>query len=155
IAEKGLDVFMQDIALLTNDDNDKDPNADTVSLMTIHSSKGLEFPVVFIVGLEENLFPSQLSLHSRSDLQEERRLFYVAVTRAEKKPHLSYATARYRWGTLNNCEPSRVLHELNPACPELDFQPRSSAAGAESLQSERVAWKQREPDTSSKPNPKA
>ncbi|WP_353186378.1 UvrD-helicase domain-containing protein, partial [Parapedobacter lycopersici] len=78
IAEKGLDVFMQDVALLTNDDNDKDPNADTVSLMTIHSSKGLEFPNVFIVGLEENLFPSQLSLNSRSELEEERRLFYVA-----------------------------------------------------------------------------
>ena len=76
---------MQDIALLTNDDNDKNPNADTVSLMTIHSSKGLEFPIVFIVGLEENLFPSQLSLNSRSELEEERRLFYVAVTRAEKK----------------------------------------------------------------------
>src|SRR5690606_2627358 len=65
IEERGLDVFMQDVALLTNDDNDKDPNADTVSLMTIHSSKGLEFPQVFIVGLEENLFPSQLSLNSR------------------------------------------------------------------------------------------
>src|SRR5690606_31607648 len=103
IEDRGLDVFMQDVALLTNDDNDKDPNADTVSLMTIHSSKGLEFPHVFIVGLEENLFPSQLSLNSRSDLEEERRLFYVAVTRAEKKLTLSYATSRYRWGTLNNC----------------------------------------------------
>src|SRR5690606_24350545 len=114
----------QDVALLTNDDNDKDPNADTVSLMTIHSSKGLEFPHVFIVGLEENLFPSQLSLNSRSDLEEERRLFYVAVTRAEKKLTLSYATSRYRWGTLNNCEPSRFLDELNPAYLELDFKPR-------------------------------
>src|SRR5690606_15856868 len=124
IEEKGLDVFMEDIALLTNDDNDKNPNADTVSLMTIHSSKGLEFPHVFIVGMEENLFPSQLSLNSRSELEEERRLFYVAVTRAEKKLTLSYATSRYRWGTLNNCEPSRFLDELNPSYLELDFKPR-------------------------------
>ncbi len=155
LEEKGLDVFMQDIALLTNDDKDKDPNADTVSLMTIHSSKGLEFPVVFIVGLEENLFPSQLSLNSRSELEEERRLFYVAVTRAEKKLHLSYATSRYRWGTLNNCEPSRFLDELNPACLELDFQPRSVATGMDGgFQGERIAWKQKEADSFSKPKPK-
>ncbi|MEJ5056259.1 ATP-dependent helicase [Sphingobacterium sp. MYb382] len=155
IAEKGLDVFMQDIALLTNDDKDKDPNADTVSLMTIHSSKGLEFPFVFIVGLEENLFPSQLSLNSRSELEEERRLFYVAVTRAEKNLHLSYATSRYRWGNLNNCEPSRFLDELNPACLELDFKPRSVATGGDGgFQSERVAWKQKETDSFSKPKPK-
>jgi len=155
LEEKGLDVFMQDIALLTNDDNDKDPNADTVSLMTIHASKGLEFPVVFIVGLEENLFPSQLSLNSRSELEEERRLFYVAVTRAEKKLHLSYATSRYRWGTLNNCEPSRFLDELNPSCLDLDFKPRSSAVGSEDFQSERVSWQRKETgDVFSKPKPK-
>ncbi|MGN5955923.1 ATP-dependent helicase [Sphingobacterium lactis] len=155
LEEKGLDVFMQDIALLTNDDNDKDPNADTVSLMTIHASKGLEFPVVFIVGLEENLFPSQLSLNSRSELEEERRLFYVAVTRAEKKLHLSYATSRYRWGTLNNCEPSRFLDELNPACLDLDFKPRLSPSGNEDFGSERVAWQRKESgDTFSKPKPK-
>lgn len=155
IEEKGLDVFMQDIALLTNDDNDKDPNADTVSLMTIHSSKGLEFPNVFIVGLEENLFPSQLSLNSRSELEEERRLFYVAVTRAEKMLHLSYATSRYRWGSLNNCEPSRFLDELNPACLDIDFQQRSVATSMDNgFQSERVAWKQKDADTYSKPKPK-
>ncbi|TYR35342.1 AAA family ATPase [Sphingobacterium phlebotomi] len=155
IEEKGLDVFMQDIALLTNDDNDKDPNADTVSMMTIHASKGLEFPVVFIVGLEENLFPSQLSLNSRSELEEERRLFYVAVTRAEKKLHLSYATSRYRWGTLNNCEPSRFLDELNPACLELDFKPRSTVMEAGgNFQSERMAWKQKDTESFSKPKPK-
>ncbi len=155
IEEKGLDIFMQDIALLTNDDNDKDPNADTVSLMTIHSSKGLEFPNVFIVGLEENLFPSQLSLNSRSELEEERRLFYVAVTRAEKMLHLSYATSRYRWGSLNNCEPSRFLDELNPACLDIDFQQRAVATGIDSgFQSERMAWKQKDTDTYSKPKPK-
>lgn len=157
LEEKGLDIFMQDIALLTNDDNDKDPNADTVSLMTIHSSKGLEFPVVFIVGLEENLFPSQLSLNSRTELEEERRLFYVAVTRAEKKLFLSYATSRYRWGTLNNCEPSRFLDELNPACLDLDFKPRlNMGGGSDDFTSERVTWQRKESsgDVFSKPKPK-
>ncbi|WP_156306973.1 ATP-dependent helicase [Sphingobacterium endophyticum] len=158
LEEKGLDVFMQDIALLTNDDNDKDPNADTVSLMTIHSSKGLEFPVVHIVGLEENLFPSQLSLNSRTELEEERRLFYVAVTRAEKKLHISYATSRYRWGTLNNCEPSRFLDELNPSCLDLDFKPRSSGMSDDDFGSERVQWQRKDNNTSgdvfSKPKPK-
>src|SRR5699024_6214987 len=96
IEEKGLDIYMQDIALMTNDDNDKDPNADKVSMMTIHSAKGLEFPVVHVVGLEENLFPSQMSLNTRADLEEERRLFYVAVTRAERELTLSYATSRYK-----------------------------------------------------------
>ncbi|WP_257658907.1 ATP-dependent helicase [Parapedobacter lycopersici] len=152
IAEKGLDVFMQDVALLTNDDNDKDPNADTVSLMTIHSSKGLEFPNVFIVGLEENLFPSQLSLNSRSELEEERRLFYVAVTRAEKKLFLSYATSRYRWGTLNNCEPSRFLDELDPKYLELDFRAKPAPQPGSTFEGERTAWQQR--DVFTKPKPK-
>lgn len=121
IEEKGLDVFLQDIALLTNDDNDKNTNADTVSLMTIHSSKGLEFPHVYVVGLEENLFPSQLSLNSRSDLEEERRLFYVAVTRTEHKLTISYATSRFKFGTLINCEPSRFLDEIDAKFLELDY----------------------------------
>lgn len=153
LEERGLEIFMQDIALLTNDDNDKNPNADTVSLMTIHSSKGLEFGNVFIVGLEENLFPSQMSLNSRSDLEEERRLFYVAVTRAEKRLTLSYATSRYRWGTLNNCEPSRFLDELDPSYLELDFKPRQagpSTSGA-SFERDRVAWQQKESFTPPKP----
>ena len=154
IEQKSLDVFLQDVALLTNDDNDKDPNADTVSLMTIHASKGLEFPVVFIVGLEENLFPSQLSLNSRSELEEERRLFYVAVTRAEKKLHLSYATSRYRWGTLNNCEPSRFIDELNPSYLDLDFNPRSSGPSDGAFKSDRIAWQTKEKDAFSKPKPK-
>ena len=154
LEEKSLDVFLQDVALLTNDDNDKDPNADTVSLMTIHASKGLEFPVVFIVGLEENLFPSQLSLNSRSELEEERRLFYVAVTRAEKKLHLSYATSRYRWGTLNNCEPSRFIDELNPSYLELDFNQRNINDSSGSFKSDRIAWQTKDKDSFSKPKPK-
>jgi len=159
IEEKGLDVFMQDVALLTNDDNDKDKNADTVSLMTIHSSKGLEFPQVYVVGLEENLFPSQMSLNSRSDLEEERRLFYVATTRAENKLTLSYATSRFKFGTLINCEPSRFLDEIDAKYLELDFTARPAAGNNPFFNDERSAWSSRgnsssggsTPDAFSKP----
>jgi len=139
IEAKGLDIFMQDIALLTNDDNDKNPNADTVSLMTIHSSKGLEFGNVYVVGLEENLFPSQMSLNSRADLEEERRLFYVAITRAEKKLVISYATSRYRWGSLTSCEPSRFIDEVDAKFLELDFKPQKTA-GSNPFFEERTPW---------------
>ncbi|MFI5149211.1 MAG: ATP-dependent helicase [Bacteroidia bacterium] len=113
VKPKHLNEFMQDIALLTDSDkqNDKE-NADKVSLMTIHAAKGLEFPYVYIVGLEENLFPSQMALNSRIDLEEERRLFYVALTRAEKQAFLSYSITRYRWGNLVACEPSRFIEEI-------------------------------------------
>jgi DNA helicase II / ATP-dependent DNA helicase PcrA len=120
-----LDMFMQDVALLTNADEDDEKDDDKVSLMTIHSAKGLEFPAVFVVGLEENLFPSQLSLNSRADLEEERRLFYVAITRAEKKLSLSFATSRYRWGNLTSCEPSRFLEEIDTEYLEMQM-PRES-----------------------------
>jgi len=104
--------FLIDVALLTDADA-KDDDEPKVSLMTIHAAKGLEFPVVFVVGLEENLFPSQLSLNSREDLEEERRLFYVAITRAELKLYLSYAQTRFRWGNLTSCEPSRFIDEID------------------------------------------
>jgi DNA helicase-2/ATP-dependent DNA helicase PcrA len=96
--------------------------------MTIHSAKGLEFPYVFIVGMEENLFPSQMSLSSRPDLEEERRLFYVALTRAEKEVQLSYSASRYKWGNLIYCEPSRFIEEIDErfldyAVPQKDEQP--------------------------------
>jgi len=109
---KMLSDFLIDVALLTDADatDDGEPK---ISLMTIHAAKGLEFPVVFIVGLEENLFPSQLSLNSRSDLEEERRLFYVAITRAEKRLIMSYAQTRFRWGNLIHCEPSRFIDEID------------------------------------------
>jgi len=111
--DKSLAAFLQDVALLTDEDRNKN-NEDTVTLMTIHMAKGLEFPYVYIVGIEEELFPSQMMLSSRADLEEERRLFYVAITRAEKKLHLSYALNRYRYGRLKNCEPSRFLQEIDP-----------------------------------------
>jgi DNA helicase-2/ATP-dependent DNA helicase PcrA len=150
IEDKGLDVFMQDIALLTNDDNDKNPNADTVSLMTIHSSKGLEFPQVYVVGLEENLFPSQMSLNSRSDLEEERRLFYVAVTRAKSRLNISYATSRFKFGTLISCEPSRFLDEIDAKYLELDFTARPEKPASSFFDDERAAWS-RKSDTFAKP----
>jgi DNA helicase-2/ATP-dependent DNA helicase PcrA len=112
--EKNLATFLEDVALYTDDQKDKDPDRDCVSLMTIHASKGLEYPVVFIVGIEENLFPSQLSLHSRADLEEERRLFYVAITRAETKCYMTFATSRFKYGSLIPCEPSRFIQEIDP-----------------------------------------
>jgi DNA helicase-2/ATP-dependent DNA helicase PcrA len=107
-----LDEFIQDIALLTDSDLGDKEGGDKVVLMTVHSAKGLEFPYVFVVGLEENLFPSIQSLNSRTDLEEERRLFYVAVTRAMEKLTLAYAENRYRWGNLTMCEPSRFIQEI-------------------------------------------
>ena len=117
--DKSLASFLQDVALLTDEDRNKN-NEDTVTLMTIHMAKGLEFPYVYIVGIEEELFPSQMMLSSRADLEEERRLFYVAITRAEKKLHLSYALNRYRYGRLKNCEPSRFLQEIDPNLIHVD-----------------------------------
>lgn len=130
---KTLDEFMLEISLLTSVDkeDEKDESRDKVSLMTIHSAKGLEFPYVFIVGLEENLFPSQLSINSRSDLEEERRLFYVAVTRAEKQATLSYATMRYRYGNVTYCEPSRFIDEIDEKYLEYPEEPvKAGISGA-------------------------
>lgn len=110
-----LDEFMQDIALLTDADNDNEDDNNKVSLMTIHAAKGLEFPYVFVVGMEENLFPSIMSIYSRAELEEERRLFYVAITRAEKRLTLSFAENRYRWGNLTFAEPSRFIEEIDPS----------------------------------------
>jgi DNA helicase-2/ATP-dependent DNA helicase PcrA len=112
-ATGNLTEFLEDVALATDFDNDKDEHADRVSLMTVHLAKGLEFTNVFIVGMEEDLFPSALSLNTRSELEEERRLFYVALTRAERRAFLSYALTRYRWGKLIDAEPSRFIDEID------------------------------------------
>ncbi len=103
--------FLEDVALITDLDQEKD-DGKKVSLMTVHLAKGLEFPVVSIVGMEEDLFPSMLSMNSRSELEEERRLFYVALTRAKEKAFLTYAQSRYRWGKLIDAEPSRFIEEI-------------------------------------------
>ncbi|MEL7146381.1 MAG: UvrD-helicase domain-containing protein, partial [Bacteroidota bacterium] len=110
--DRSLGAFLQEVALLADADTKNDDDDDYITLMTIHSAKGLEFKNVFIVGMEEDLFPSQMMLSSRADLEEERRLFYVAITRAEQKLSLSYALNRYRFGRLKNCEPSRFLEEI-------------------------------------------
>jgi DNA helicase-2/ATP-dependent DNA helicase PcrA len=123
-ARGALSEFLEDVALATDLDNDTGDD-DRVALMTIHLAKGLEFPYVFIVGMEEDLFPSAMSLNTRSELEEERRLFYVALTRAEHQAYLTYAQSRYRWGKLTDSEPSRFIEEIkdeyleyiNPADP--------------------------------------
>ncbi|MCP4459365.1 MAG: UvrD-helicase domain-containing protein [Cytophagales bacterium] len=111
--DKSISAFLQDVALLTDEDRNE-KSEDAVTLMTIHMAKGLEFQYVYVVGLEEDLFPSQMMLSSRADLEEERRLFYVAITRAKKKLFFSYALNRYRYGRLKTCDPSRFLEDVNP-----------------------------------------
>ncbi|MAU26186.1 MAG: ATP-dependent DNA helicase [Muricauda sp.] len=110
-AKGDLTEFLEDVALATDLDKDIGDD-DRVALMTIHLAKGLEFPYVYIVGMEEDLFPSAMSMNTRSELEEERRLFYVALTRAEKQAHLTYTQNRYRWGKLIDAEPSRFLEEI-------------------------------------------
>ena len=112
-ALKTLDQFLQQVLLLTSEDKGEDKDADKVAMMTIHAAKGLEFPYVFVVGMEENLFPSFMSLSSRQDLEEERRLFYVAVTRAERNLTLSYAITRYQYGNSSCQELSRFVEDID------------------------------------------
>jgi len=111
-ARGALSEFLEDVALATDLDKDTGDD-DRVALMTIHLAKGLEFPHVFIVGMEEDLFPSAMSMSTRSELEEERRLFYVALTRAEHQAYLTYAQSRYRWGKLTDSEPSRFINEID------------------------------------------
>lgn len=111
-ARGALSEFMEDVALATDLDKDTS-DEDRVALMTIHLAKGLEFPYVFVVGMEEDLFPSAMSMSTRSELEEERRLFYVALTRAENQAYLTYAQSRYRWGKLTDSEPSRFIEEID------------------------------------------
>ncbi|MBN9385737.1 MAG: UvrD-helicase domain-containing protein [Chitinophagaceae bacterium] len=120
---KGLGNYLQQITLLTDAD-EKDPNADTVKLMTIHAAKGLEFSCVFAAGLEEMLFPNAMAINTREELEEERRLFYVVITRAKQKLWITYANTRYRFGQLVQNEPSRFIEEI-PS----DFLDRSFAGG--------------------------
>ncbi len=111
-ANGSLTEFLEDVALATDMDKDTG-DMDRVALMTIHLAKGLEFPYVYIVGLEEDLFPSAMSMNTRTELEEERRLFYVALTRAEKQAYLTYTQSRYRWGKLVDAEPSRFIEEID------------------------------------------
>ena len=118
---KTLDMFLQQVLLLTSEDKEKE-NPNKVSMMTIHAAKGLEFPYVYVVGMEENLFPSFMSISSRPELEEERRLFYVAVTRAEKQLTLSYAQTRYQYGQQSYQELSRFVEEIDSRYLEMPSQ---------------------------------
>ena len=126
----GLSDFLSEVSLLTDQDTDKDADQDKVTLMTVHSAKGLEFRNVFVVGLEEGLFPSSMVGDSPRALEEERRLFYVAITRAEEHCFLSYAKSRIRFGKMEFCSPSRFLNDID-ACyldlPENDIPARITA----------------------------
>nr|WP_282189205.1 3'-5' exonuclease [Maribellus sp. YY47] len=128
--------YLEDVALLTDQDNEKDEEKNKVTLMTVHSAKGLEFKNVFIVGMEENLFPSQRQGEKATleSLEEERRLFYVALTRAEENAWLSYANQRYRWGNLDFCTPSRFLEELDERYTD-GFTPTGTLASPSAEQS--------------------
>ncbi|HKK40776.1 MAG TPA: 3'-5' exonuclease, partial [Bacteroidales bacterium] len=108
-----LEAYMANVALLTDQDTETEEDRNKVTLMTMHSAKGLEFKHVYIVGMEDTLFPSPMSSGNVRELEEERRLFYVAVTRAEKQATLSYALNRYKWGNLERCSPSRFLKEID------------------------------------------
>ena len=138
--DKSLGAFLQEVSLITGQDEDKDKDTEKVTLMTIHMAKGLEFKYVYVVGLEEDLFPSQMMLSSRAELEEERRLFYVAITRAQKRLFLSYALTRYRFGRLKNCEPSRFLDDIDQRFIKvstkfsgLESMPRASGNYAKNL----------------------
>jgi len=117
--------YLENVSLLTDADNEKDGDDDKVTIMTIHSSKGLEFGVVYIVGLEEGLFPSTMNMVDQREMEEERRLFYVALTRAKIRAFLSFAHSRYKWGVPSNCTPSRFIQEIDAQYLDLPKDPRS------------------------------
>ncbi len=129
-ADKSLSTYLQQITLLTDADNDKDEDQDVVKLMTIHAAKGLEFPCVFAVGLEENIFPSGMSVHDREGLEEERRLFYVVITRAKQKLWVTYAHNRYRFGSLVSNEQSRFIEEIPEPFLDKSFAGVAGARGS-------------------------
>jgi DNA helicase-2/ATP-dependent DNA helicase PcrA len=122
--------YLEDVALLTDQDSDKDEDRNKITLMTIHSAKGLEFPHLYIVGLEEDLFPSQMATSTAQDLEEERRLFYVALTRAETKINLSFAKSRYKWGNISYPRPSRFIMEIDEQCVDLQYEKEPDFSGS-------------------------
>jgi DNA helicase II / ATP-dependent DNA helicase PcrA len=134
VGDKGLSAYLQQITLLTDAD-EKDPNADTVKLMTIHAAKGLEFPVVFVGGLEEGLFPNAMSINTREELEEERRLFYVAITRAKTRLYLTYSNTRYKFGSLIQSDQSRFIDEI-----PVEYIDKSFAGGGVKNQTSSNLW---------------
>jgi len=143
-ARPTLSDFLLDVALLTDADQDDD-DLNKIAMMTIHAAKGLEFKHVHIVGMEENLFPSQMAMQSRADLEEERRLFYVALTRAEETCALSFAQTRYRFGQVITAEPSRFIDEIDERYVEYSNAKAARPtpfAGGPSFDQARKQWKQ-------------
>ena len=146
-SQASVSSFLQDVALATDQDNDTNDN-NKVSLMTVHLAKGLEFSYVYIVGLEENLFPSAMNLNSRTELEEERRLFYVALTRAEKKIYLSYVLSRYRWGKPVDSEKSRFIDEIKEEYLQNNVIQRSiSKDFSQKSQFNKVGIRYKKPET--------
>lgn len=131
-----LDRWLQDIALLTDMDNKKEDDSPKVTLLTVHASKGLEFKYTYVVGLEENLFPSQHGSTSAEDLEEERRLFYVALTRAEKRASLSFALSRFKWGSVVPCQASRFIKEIDPQYLDMPTLPELGRSNFDSFDEE-------------------
>lgn len=130
VEDKSLGAYLQQITLLTDADKNNEEDQDVVKLMTIHAAKGLEFPCVFAVGLEENIFPSAMSLYDREDLEEERRLFYVVITRAKDRLWISYANSRYRFGSLVQNDPSRFIDEVPPEYMDRSFAGVAGSRGS-------------------------
>lgn len=135
-----LDQWLQNIALLTDMDNSKDDDTPRVTLLTVHASKGLEFKYTYIVGLEENLFPSQHGSSSAEDIEEERRLFYVALTRAEKRATLSFALSRFKWGSVVPSQASRFIKEIDPKYLDMPALPETHAFGDDENAGLRNRW---------------
>ena len=148
--------YLENIALLTDADTDTDENKNRVSIMTMHSAKGLEFGCVYVAGVEEELFPSPMSLDNPENLEEERRLFYVAVTRAKKRVTVSYSQSRYRWGELVNCSPSRFISEIDDNLVYWPDDPRKSMIPGEAENSRTIyqnEWSRRKQSVFNNPTP--
>lgn len=127
--------YMENVSLLTDADTQKPEDRDKVTVMTIHSAKGLEFNYVFLTGVEEDLFPSKMTISTPDELEEERRLFYVAITRAAKKATISYSQTRYKWGNLTHCVPSRFISEIDPEWVDMPGDINAPAETSDSMTS--------------------
>ncbi len=136
-----LESFLQSVSLLTDADSEKEKDRDKVTIMTAHAAKGLEYRFVYVTGLEEELFPSRMSSNTREEIEEERRLFYVAVTRAMEQVTLSYATTRYRWGVPVNAVPSRFIREIEPEYIDTPLEEKQAEPLQPSWKPSQTAWK--------------
>lgn len=144
-----VEEWLQSVMLITDMDKGDEEDNNKVTLMTVHASKGLEFDHIYIVGLEENLFPSMMSLDGGSGLEEERRLFYVALTRAKKTATLSFSQTRFRWGKTEFCSPSRFISEINPIYLDIDFSLDEGSSDEGPMEKMKRKWGESENSSSS------